>query len=137
MHIHLNLTKPSKFSLESNFCKGNRGTMRYVLMMDKLMCTKIPSHTQLHQPKIVIPTLFYSQLEKLAKNTQCLKPHWFSQKLNGYTKARTKPCFLQNEISFRFLQGIFVTIFLFFWENCIPTSWCKLVPSLHSRKFVL
>jgi hypothetical protein len=49
--------------------------MKYVLMMDKLMCIKIPFHTQLHQPKKGIPTLFYSQLEKLAKNTPCMKPH--------------------------------------------------------------
>jgi hypothetical protein len=49
--------------------------MRYVLMMDKLMCTEIPSHTQLHQPKRGIPTLFYSHVEKLAKNTPCMKPH--------------------------------------------------------------
>lgn len=85
MNIHLNLTKPPKFSLESNFCKGSRGTMGYVLVMDKLTCTEIPSHIPLHQPEGAAPTLFYSQLERPARKTPGMKPHWSSQKLNGYT----------------------------------------------------
>jgi hypothetical protein len=49
--------------------------MRYVLVMDKLMCIEIPSHTSLYQLERTTPTLFYSQLEKLARKTQCMKPH--------------------------------------------------------------
>jgi hypothetical protein len=76
--------------------------MKYVLMMDKLMCIEIPSHTPLYQPKGTTPTLFHSQFERLTKKILGMKPHWSSQKLNGYTKVGTKPCFLENEISFRF-----------------------------------
>jgi hypothetical protein len=80
MHIHLKLTKPTnfkppKFSLESKFLKGSRGTMRYVLVMEKLMSTEFPSHTPLYQPERVIPTLFHSQLERLTKKTLDMKPH--------------------------------------------------------------
>jgi hypothetical protein len=107
MHIHFNLTKPTNFkppnfSVKSNFLKENRKTMRFVLVMDKLMCTKIPPHTPLYQPKRTTPTLFHSQLERVTRKTLSMKPHWSSQTLNGYTKARTKPCFLENEISFKF-----------------------------------
>jgi hypothetical protein len=52
--------------------------MRYVLVMDKLMCTEIPSHIPLHQPEGAAPTLFYSQLERPARKTPGMKhinPH--------------------------------------------------------------
>jgi hypothetical protein len=52
--------------------------MRYVLVMDKLTCTEIPSHIPLHQPEGAAPTLFYSQLERPARKTPGMKhinPH--------------------------------------------------------------
>jgi hypothetical protein len=49
--------------------------MKYVLMMDKLMCIEIPSHTPLYQPKGTTPTLFHSQFERLTKKILGMKPH--------------------------------------------------------------